>query len=239
MSSELEASAMDISQKVIDRTVELVLAPLNHQEMLWIAVPLIIATLFMTMYFARYKKEELGWNTAFGNTMVFLFVALNIIKTMYYQDGVGDLENIYSNSLYLFISIGLVAVSLLLMAFTYLHLLPKRLAFFLFSAAPINVSVYVVMAVVYASLPADYLTVLAGVVFLFVILLVAKILQFFLRIMGLEYKTKLVNMELPEELASKIKEFDTEEERKALAEKVEEVEEELKEKEKKKRKSRS
>jgi transcription initiation factor IIE alpha subunit len=46
-------------------------------------------------------------------------------------------------------------------------------------------------------------------------------------------------MELPEELASKIKEFDTEEERKALAEKVEEVEEELKEKEKKKRKSRS
>ncbi|MBU0532286.1 hypothetical protein KKB44_02210 [Candidatus Micrarchaeota archaeon] len=234
MVSELETTIIEIAYQVRDRTIELVLAPLNNEKMLWIAVPLVVATLFMTLYFARYKKEELGWNTAFGNTMVFLFVALNIIKEMYYQDGVGSMENIYSNNLYFSISAGLVIAGMLLAFVTYFHLLPKRLAFFLFAAAPINVSVYVVMAVVYANLVADYLTILAGIVFLILIIVVSKILQAILRFIGLEYETTIVSIELPEELAKrvmemekedeeKIKEMEREEEKKKLAKIVQKI----------------
>jgi len=227
-----EAELMETGEQVLVRTAELVMAPLDNQAMLWIAVPLIIATLFMTLYFARYKKEELGWNTAFGNTMVFLFVALNIIKEMYYENGVGDLENIYSNDLYFSISVGLIGASFFLMAVTYLHLLPKRLAFFIFSAAPINVSIYVVMAVVYANVPTDYLTVLAGVAFLVLIVIVAKILQLLLRVLGLEYHSKLVSMELSEELAEKVKKLeDEEEEKKEAVKKAEKAKKEVTEKE--------
>lgn len=230
MASELEATMMETGQQVLGRTVELVMAPFDNQAMLWIAVPLIMATLFMTLYFARYKREELGWNTAFGNTMVFLFVALNIIKEMYYENGVGDLEHIYSNDLYFSISVGLIGASFLLMSVTYFHLLPKRLAFFIFSAAPINVSIYVVMAVVYASLPTDHVTVLAGIAFLVLIVIVSKILQLLLRVLGLEYHSKLVSMELPEEIAKRVRKLEEEEEEKEkLAKKTKKIEKEVKE----------
>jgi len=191
MALELETITTEVAPQVWARTIELALAPLNNQNMLWIAIPLLIATLFMTLYFGRYKREELGWNTAFGNTMVFLFVALNLIKEMYQQGG--SLEILFENRLYLLLTVGLMAAGVLLMFVTYFHLLPKRLAFFLFSAPPINVAVYVAMAIVYADVPTDYMTVLAGVLFLILILVIAKILQLFLKLMGLEYRVKLVS----------------------------------------------
>jgi hypothetical protein len=75
---------------------------------------------------------------------------------------------------------------MLLMLITYFHLLPKRLAFFLFSAPPINVSVYVLMSIVYANVAPDRVTVAAGVLFLIVIMAAMRILQFMEREIGLQ-----------------------------------------------------
>lgn len=222
MSSEPKEVALEISHQVWERSVELARAPLDNPEMIWIVAPLLMATIFMTLYFARYKKEELGWNTAFGNTMVFLFVALNIIKEMYYQEGVGSIDNIFSNNLYFSISSGLIIASIVLMYLTYMHLIPKRLAFFLFAAAPINVSIYVVMAVVYANLAADYLTIMAGLVFLIIILTTLKLLQLFLRWWGIE-AGKLERLDILEEKVDKIEE---EKRGKKLKKKKEEEEDE-------------
>lgn len=173
-----------LAQDVFSRFIELALAPLRNQDMLWVAVPLAIATLFMTLYFGRNRREELGWNTAFGNTMVFLFVALNLIREMYRQGGSWD--SVLANNLYFTLSAGLAGASILLMFVTYFHLMPKRVAFFLFSAPPINVSVYVAMTIVYADAPPDILTVLAGVLLLLVIVIMAKIIQLLVRFVGLE-----------------------------------------------------
>lgn len=170
----------------LDRLLELVFAPLQNQEMLWAAVPLLIATIFITLYFGRYKKEELGWNTAFGNTMVFLFVAISLIRQMYYLDGAGSWDNVTSNGFYFLLSGGLVFAGVFLMLVTYFHLLPKKLAFFLFSAPPINVSVYVVMSAVYAKVQLDAYTVMAGFLMLIGIVVFAKLLQL---LIGLEEKT--------------------------------------------------
>ncbi len=196
----LEETLTELGYQTWDRTMELVLAPLDQQDMLWTAIPLLIATLFMTLYFGRYKKEELGWNTAFGNTMVFLFVAISIIRKMYEQGG--SFDNLFSSNLYTVLSLCLIGGGILLMLFTYFHLLPKRFAFFIFSAPPINVTVYVIMAIVYADVIPDSITVLAAVVLLILILLVAKILQIFMRFIGLEYRIK--EAEIPEEIRKEI-----------------------------------
>ncbi len=179
-----EDEALEFGRAVSARLSELVLAPMRNLDMLWAAIPLLIATLFITLYFGRHKREELGWNTAFGNTMVFLFVAISLIREMYSQGGSWD--GVLGNSLYLTLSLGLAGASALLMFLTYFHLLPKRLAFFLFSAPPINVSVYVVMSIVYADVAPDWLTVAAGVLFLALIIVAAKILQLVVRLIGLE-----------------------------------------------------
>jgi hypothetical protein len=184
----IENDVSILSQVLYSRFLDLALAPLQNQNMLWAAVPLAIATLFITLYFGRNRREELGWNTAFGNTMVFLFVAISLIKEMYGQGG--SWGGIFSNELYLALSIALASASLMLMFITYFHLMPKRAAFFLFSAPPINVTVYVVMTIVYANVPPDLATVAAGILLLITIILLTKIIQLLIRLIGLDDKGK-------------------------------------------------
>ncbi|MEW6722657.1 MAG: hypothetical protein AB1324_05330 [Candidatus Micrarchaeota archaeon] len=154
---------------------ELALAPLRNQEMLWAALPLAIATVFITLYFARNKGEELGWNTAFGNTMAFIFAAINLIREMSRQEG--SIGSIASNPLYAGLSVLLAGTGATLMLITYFHLMPRRAAFFLFSAIPINVSVYVAMSIVYGGVPPDIVTAAAGALLLLAILVAAKLVQ--------------------------------------------------------------
>ena len=168
---------IDILMQVLLRFVDLVLAPITDQRMLWTAVPLIIATLFMTLYFGKYRKEELGWNTAFGNTMVFLFISLGLIQYMYYSGDEGSWANLFSNTFYITITVILACVSLVFMFITYYHLLPKKVAFFLFSAPPVNVSVYVLMTIIYTGVAADYITLAAGIFLFLVIFLILKGIQ--------------------------------------------------------------
>ncbi len=192
--TELEETLKQTAEQVWDRTIELVLAPVNNIDMLWIAIPLLITTLFMILYFGRHKREELGWNTAFGNTMVFIFVAVAIIREMYIQGG-ESFDGIFTPGLYGALALGLCVTSGLLMFFTYFHLLPKRLAFFMFSAPPINVAVYAVMSLVYANVAVDHITVLAAVVLLVAILVIGKLLQLIVGLVGLE--AKIEQLEIP------------------------------------------
>ena len=52
--------------EVVSRFIELLLAPANNIDMIWMVIPLLVSTFLMTIYFGKYRKEELGWNTAFG-----------------------------------------------------------------------------------------------------------------------------------------------------------------------------
>ncbi|MBU0591105.1 hypothetical protein KKF81_03485 [Candidatus Micrarchaeota archaeon] len=204
--SELETQVYELAMQIWDRLKDLILAPIENHNMLWIAVPLLAATIFITLYFGRYKKEELGWNTAFGNTMIFLFVAINLIKEMYQQGG--SLENLYDNELYFSITVGLAGCGLLLMFITYFHLMPKKLAFFLFSAPPINVTIYMVMAVVYADVIPDNITILAGVVFLLGIIILTKAIRALISLLGLSYVIPLEDLQLPDDIAKKLRKLD-------------------------------
>lgn len=161
----------------LDRLGVLVGAPLADPHLLWAATPLLIATLFMTLYFGKYSKEELGWNTAFGNTMVFLFVSLDIVQRMYFSQGTGSWEAISSDPFYFPIAFGLMGAAGALMLITYYHLLPKKVAFFLFSAPPVNVSVYVLMTVIYSNVAADFVTLAAGFLLFVIIFIVLRGIQ--------------------------------------------------------------
>ena len=61
---------------------ELFLAPVHHPSMIWIVVPLLMALLLMTIYFAKYRDEELGWNTALGNSLVLIFVSVALLLSI-------------------------------------------------------------------------------------------------------------------------------------------------------------
>lgn len=170
------SSIINIMNEILARFLVLIEAPMKNESMLWAAIPLVISTLFMTLYLGKYKKEELGWNTAFGNTMVFLFVSINLIHEMYVKSG-GSWTGVLSQSFYLTITIALTVVAFLLMLITYYHLLPKNVAFFLFSAAPVNVAVYILISIVYAGVPADWITLGAAILFFVIIFTIVRIIQ--------------------------------------------------------------
>lgn len=162
-----------VAGMVWERFLELLNAPANEPEMLWFAVPLVFATIMMTLYFGRYRKEQLGWNTAFENTMIFLFVSFDIFRRMYESIEPHSWANIFDNPLYFGITVGLAGVSVVSMLLVYYHLLPKKLAFTIFARLPINIALYVIMSIVYAGVAADWITVGAGtLLFLLVLLLV-------------------------------------------------------------------
>ncbi len=168
---------MEFLDQVIERFISLVQAPFTNEVMLWSAIPLVLATLFMTLYFGKYGKEELNWDSAFGNTMVFLFVSIDLLRHIYYTHGEGSFEILFSNTFYASIAISLGIVGVLLMIVTYYHLLPKKLALFLFSAAPVNVCVYVLMTIVYNNVSPDLVTLVAGLLLFGIIFGILKGLQ--------------------------------------------------------------
>ncbi|MFP3950024.1 MAG: hypothetical protein ACLFUZ_02950 [Candidatus Micrarchaeia archaeon] len=166
---------------VWDRFLELLSAPANEPEMLWFAVPLVFATIMMALYFGRYRKEQLGWNTVFENSMIFLFVSFDIFRRMYESGEPHSWANIFDNTLYLGITVGLAGVSFVSMILIYYHLLPKKVTFTLFARLPINIALYVIMSIVYAEVVADWITVGAGILLFLLVLILVWIIQWLQR----------------------------------------------------------
>ena len=58
-------------------------APFKSLEALWVLIPLIIMWVVLEIYFARYKKEELGWNTALANGITLGWLTLSGMRAIF------------------------------------------------------------------------------------------------------------------------------------------------------------
>lgn len=153
----------------LDRLIEVISVPIQVPEMLWIISPMVISMLILAFYFGRYRGEELGWNSAVSNSLILVFVAIDLLRFWF---GHNDLSNILLSGSLPYGLLGPIIVFFLgfwLLFFEFFHLLPKQLAFFVGSSIPINVIAYTAIANVYAQLPFDLFTVLAMIV-LFLVL---------------------------------------------------------------------
>jgi hypothetical protein len=130
--------------------------------MIWIVLPLLLIIVLMTIYFAKYKDEELGWNTALGNSFILIFVSIDLFRTIF-SDG-RSIGAIIIASLLLLEGIVLLFVN-------FNHFLPKKIGYFLSSPLPINLTAYVAITVIYSKVAVDIFTIVAALV-LFAILIV-------------------------------------------------------------------
>ena len=159
------------SLEVFPRFMDLVTAPYYHSELLWITIPLIIAVLLMEFYFGRYSKEELGWNTAVGNALVLLFVAMDLFRYLYTHSLYKDFFNyIFLNVQGVFIAVIIALEGVWLLFANFFHILPKRFAFFASASLQINMTAYVAIVLVYSNLVLDLATIIAAVVLYFILL---------------------------------------------------------------------
>lgn len=143
-----------------------------HPEMLWTIVPVALSMLLISYYFGKYKKEELGWNTAFGNSIVMIFTCTSLYKYLYSANLLGF------NSYTMLVSVVLLE-GFVLTLLDFLHAMPKSFAFALSSGMTVNTILIFLVIIVFGKVPLDYITAMAVAVMALVIVLLLRVMQFF------------------------------------------------------------
>ncbi len=157
----------DIVTSVIDMFLVLLTAPLDYPDMLWILTPLFLTMIFTELYFARYKFEELGWNSAYGNVLVLIFVAIDLFRFLYVNNELAFVST--RNTLVITLTILGVVMSVA----NFLHVWSKEVAFGISSKLPINFLAYVAVVIIYADITINLITLIAsiGVLAVFILLI--------------------------------------------------------------------
>lgn len=177
----ISAFSMNINQFVVilyDRLMDIITAPARIPGMLWIITPLVAALLLMEFYFGRYTKEELGWNTAVGNSLVLIFVSIDLLRYIY-----GDTNFLAMEVSQIFvvektiIALAVAAGSILLLFTEFFHMLPKKFAFFVSSSLPVNLTAFFAIILVYSDIPLDVYTLISALVMFIALLIVFRILK--------------------------------------------------------------
>ncbi len=154
--------------KVLPSMWAILSAPFTSPDMMWIVTPLLISMALMQLYFGRHRNEELGWNTAFGNSISLIFVSVNLLQFVYNQFGWAGFNvlNPVTNKIYLIIGLG--AISFTQLIINYYHLIPKKIAFFINSAVLTNMTAFISIILVYTNIPLNLETLLGALTLLIV-----------------------------------------------------------------------
>ncbi len=158
--------------QVLERTGDMIAAPIEHPEMFWIVVPLVISLIILIIYFIKHEKEELGWNTALSNSLLLVFVSIDLLRYVYtnpYAEQPIILGN-FALPLKTIIALVVLFEGFSLAFADFFHFLPRKVAFFISSIIPVNLTAYVATTIVYTTIPFDIITITAAI-FLFVILI--------------------------------------------------------------------
>lgn len=186
-----------------ERFLQLVAAPFQHPQMVYILTPMLITLVLMEFYFGRYKDEELGWNTAVGHALVLIFVGIDLLKTVY--PGVppsvmaaeawavmGSFSSFTGEALTTLIALAILLFGFLLLIVDFFHWLPKGLAFFVSGTLEIDLIAYLGIVIVYSNnarlhpIPVDWYTLLAAILLFFAL----SLLFGFIHLLEPEYKGK-------------------------------------------------
>lgn len=149
-----------------ERFAQVAAAPVSSPEMLWIAIPLVVTLFTMEFYFGRYRRESLGWNTAVGNSLILVFVSLDLLRQIYGSASINSVAEVFAlhpGKTILAVAVGLSG--LLILYYDFFHLLPRRFAFTISSYLGVNLLAYLSAAVIYADLGIDWYTLFAALLF--------------------------------------------------------------------------
>ncbi len=155
----------------------ILIRPFTDPSMLWIVLPLILILVLIDLYFGRHRSEELGWNSAFSNTISLLWICIIIFRFLFEKHGFGISTG--PEAVKEFIIAGILAFWVLsLLAFNFFHVLPKRFAFAISSWKSVYVAAFIVISVIRGGFPLDLTTLLASVILLASMLLFLKAVMY-------------------------------------------------------------
>lgn len=144
---------------------DIVSAPLHHSHMQWIVIPLLLTFFLTEFYFYRHPDEELGWNAALMNSLVLVFIAIDLTKTIFENQPPLAVAKLFVTSILtgeqlssFLVIIFIGGLGLFLATVNYFHMLPRRIAFIVASHPVINFIAYIAIVIVYSEKAGDPVT---------------------------------------------------------------------------------
>jgi len=162
---------------IIPRMIEIMIAPFVTPKMFWIVLPLLASMILMQLYFGRHREEELGWNTAFGNSVALIFVSVNLLQLLYNEYGYSIFNLLNPPTVKIWPVIFVAALSISQMIINFFHLIPKRIAFFINSATSTNLTAYFAIVFVYTNIPIDFTSLITSFIILTALIYLFKLLR--------------------------------------------------------------
>lgn len=161
---------MSISM-ILMRLGQLITAPVTNPHILWIALPLIMTMILIELYFSKHSDESLGWNSTLSNSLILVFVGIDLIRWM--------VNNYYSLfGVKLLISIGILLLGMLMLYLNFNHRIPEKIAFIISSTTPLNMIAYIAVVFVYTFIPIDIYAIIAGFIMILIVVLIFRIIHF-------------------------------------------------------------
>ncbi|MBI4141447.1 hypothetical protein HY484_00820 [Candidatus Woesearchaeota archaeon] len=164
-------------EPIIEQLLILLQAPISNTELLWIATPLLVTILVMTFYFGLYKREELGWNTSVGNSIVLMFVCVDLLRTMYHYSATPTLMNFVDNPWKSTVVAAILLEAIIMILFAFYHLIPAKIMYFIASPLPVNLQAYIISTIVYTRISPNRYTAYAAITLFFAFFIVINLFK--------------------------------------------------------------
>ncbi|MFB6241829.1 MAG: hypothetical protein ABEJ36_03445 [Candidatus Nanosalina sp.] len=153
------------STGVRERLLEFIYAPLNNPELVPNLLPLIMGAFIMELYFGKHKKEDLGWNTALGNAVIWMSTGISLIIAE-------QLSTPELYAAYVLIGVGFFAGFM-----DFFHIWPTTIGWVVSSSAVVYTFGWTVVMVIKTGVPVNRTTLISAGLFFVGINTLFKIIQ--------------------------------------------------------------
>ncbi len=150
---------------------EIFSAPFKDLSIFWLLAPIILFWFILEIYFGRYKKENLGWNSALGYGLSMFWIVVISLRTMFENNF--DLFSI--DKLLFVIFVALYSIFIIFVSFT--HRMQTKI-FFLFTSPTLVYFLFgIALLVVNDLLNLSFWVTIALIIFYMLILVFETILK--------------------------------------------------------------
>lgn len=155
-----------LQEEVISTAISIFSAPIQHSDIVPTVLPLILGGLIVELYLGKYKKEDLGWNTAVGNAVVWFATGISLLVTE-------SLEGLEVQATFFLILLGLFVGFM-----DFFHIWPERIAFLVSSSGLVYTIAYAIVVMIKTDIEVNNATLLGAGVFIAAIQVVFLFLKF-------------------------------------------------------------
>lgn len=160
------ANELIANQETIRGTIEtLVYTPFKQPEILPTVLPLVLGAIVIELYFGKYTKEELGWNTSVGNAVIWATTGITLLMTT-------QMTQQEKSAAYILIGIGALVGYM-----DFFHKWPDTVAFIVSSSGIVYTLAYIAVILIKTSTPINSTTMKAAAIFFIGVNVFFKVIQ--------------------------------------------------------------